>query len=78
MVIEMEIKEIRIAENIKRIRKERGLSSAKSLCAALCEAGYYCSWSSVKSWESGHRNPTIDAVAALCAVLNVTADELIF
>ena len=32
----------------------------------------------VKSWETGYRCPTLDAVAALCAVLGVTADELIF
>ena len=78
MKMEVEIKEIKIAENIRRIRRTRGFQSAWALSVALAQVGYYCSVSIVKSWETGYRRPTLDAVAALCAVLDVTADALIF
>lgn len=70
--------EIDIANNIRRIRRSRGYRSASDLAIALCVSGYDCSVSTVKAWESGTRAPTLPAVAALCQLLDVTADELIF
>lgn len=70
--------EIDIGTNIRRLRKERGYQSATELGGALTAWGYSCSPSTVKSWENGHRTPTLNAVVALCMVLDVTADTLIF
>lgn len=78
MKMGIEIKKIKIAESIRSIRRAQGFQSAWALSVALSQAGYYCSASIVKSWETGYRRPTLDAVAALCAVLGVTADALIF
>ena len=70
--------EIKIAEQIRALRKRSGYRSAAALAAALCLSGYDCSASLVKSWEAGVRYPTLPAVRALCDLLTVSADELIF
>lgn len=70
--------EIKIAEQIRALRKRRGYRSAAALAAALCLSGYDCSASLVKSWEAGVRYPTLPAIRALCDLLEVSADELIF
>ena len=67
-----------IAKNIRTIRRERGYRSAAALCAALCIAGYECSVSLVKSWEAGISAPSLTAISALCDVLDVSADALLF
>ena len=78
MAMSAKIRKINISENIRRLRRANGFRSARALAAALGQAGYYCSTSIVKSWETDYRRPTLDAIAALCAVLDVTADALIF
>lgn len=70
--------EIKIAEQIRALRKRSGYRSAAALAAALCLSGYDCSASLVKSWEAGVRYPTLPAVRALCELLEVSADALIF
>jgi transcriptional regulator with XRE-family HTH domain len=72
------MQQIAIAENIKKLRKSTGYHSSRALNLALHDVGYFCSDSLIGHWECGDRLPTLDAVAALCEVLNVTADELIF
>lgn len=72
------MREVMIAKNIKTIRRERGYRSAAALCAALCIDGYECSASLVKSWEAGINAPSLIAISALCDVLNVSADSLLF
>lgn len=69
---------IKIAKNIRVLRKQQGYKSARALKEALAAQGYYCSVSLVKNWESGYRQPTLEGVAALCATLNVSAHDLIF
>ena len=69
--------DIRIAEQIRVLRKRSGYRSAAALAAALCLSGYDCSASLVKSWEAGVRYPTLPAIRALCDLLEVSADELI-
>lgn len=71
-------REIKIAENIRVLRRQRGYRSARALTEALAEQGYYCSLSLVKNWESGYRQPTLEGLAALCDALEVSADDLIF
>ena len=70
-------RKIRIADNIRVLRRQRGYT-ARELTKALAEQGYYCSLSLVKNWESGYRQPTLEGLAALCDTLNVSADDLIF
>ena len=72
------MREIRIAKNIQQLRRQRGYASANELTSALCQIGYFCSLSTVKSWEADRRRPPLDAISALCALLGVTADDLIF
>lgn len=72
------MREVTIARNIKMMRKKRGYKSAAELCAALCVAGYECSPSLVKGWENGASMPSLIAISALCEVLGVIADDLIF
>ena len=74
----MKAREIKFSKNLQKLRKKLGYKSAYELSIALQDVGYYCSLSSIKSLESGHRNPTIDAIAALCSVLNISADDLLF
>lgn len=69
---------VNIGANIRRIRKERGYRSAAELGGALTAWGYTCAPSTVKSWEQGRRAPTLNAIVALCIVLEVSADALIF
>ena len=71
-------REIKIAENIRILRRQRGYRSARALTEALAAQGYYCSVSLVKNWEAGYRQPTLEGLAALCDTLNVPADDLLF
>ena len=71
-------REIKIAENIRNLRKAQGYRSARALAEALAVRGYYYSVSLVKNWEAGYRQPTIEGIAALCDVLGVPADALLF
>ena len=70
--------EINIGTHIRALRRARGYRSAAALAAALCLSGYSCSASAVKSWEAGRRLPTLPAIMALCKLLDVSADRLIF
>lgn len=67
-----------MGSNIREIRRQRGYRSAAALSAALCLSGYDCSPSLVKRWEAGRGYPTVPAIVALCRLLDVTADHLIF
>lgn len=70
--------DVNIGANIRRIRRERGYRSATELGGALTAWGYTCAPSTVKAWEQGRRTPTLNAIVALCMVLEVSADTLIF
>ena len=72
------MREVKIAENVRQIRKQKGYRSAAELCVGLELAGYDCSASLVKGWEAGVSAPSLLAISALCEVLDVTADQLIF
>lgn len=67
-----------IGRNIRKLRIERGYRSAAELGGAITAWGYSCATSTVKSWEQGYRYPSLCAIIALCMVLEVSADELIF
>lgn len=70
--------EINFPENLRKIRQQRGYRTSSDLSGALCAHGYICSDSAVRSWETGYRSPSLQALAALCDLLEVSSDELIF
>ena len=59
-----------IAKNIKKLRKENGLSQeefAEKINAVR---------QSVSKWERGKTNPTLDTIELICKEFNVTSEEL--
>ena len=57
-------------ENLKRIRKERGMTQVQ--LAAAIGAGVH----TVKMWESGKHKPNIGIINKMCDILEVSAAEL--
>lgn len=60
-----------LPENLRRLRKENGISQ-KRLAKELGLTP-----SLVSSWESGRGNPTVESVLTMCRILGVSADELL-
>ena len=58
-------------ERLKAIRTRR-LLTQKELAEKIG-----VSWQTVSEWESGRQQPRMVHLRALCAVLDVTADELL-
>ncbi len=63
-------KEILIGKNIKRIRKEKGLTQKK--------LGELCSMNeaNIRKYENGKQNPKIETIEKIAKALETTADEL--
>lgn len=59
-----------IGSNIKKLRKERGLTQIQ--LAEKIGAGVH----TLKMWECGRHEPSVGMVNKLCDALEVTADEL--
>lgn len=59
-------------ENIKRIRKEAGVS-VKDLQAVIG----FSSPQAIYSWQNGSYLPTVDNLIILAAVLGTTLDEIV-
>lgn len=74
----MEIPKINLPENLKRIRKEKGYRTTRELANGLYDNGICYAQSTIRSWESGQRQPNLETIAVLCGFLNITADELLF
>ena len=60
-----------LAENLQRLRKERGLSQ-EEVAQKL-----YLSRQSVSKWENGGAEPGVDNLIALARLYGVTVDELV-
>jgi len=60
-----------LAENLQRLRKERGLSQ-EEVAQKL-----YLSRQSVSKWENGGAEPGVDNLIALAKLYGVTVDELV-
>lgn len=63
---------IRTGENIKRIRRERGVTVA--------EIAKYMGFSSPRAiykWQNGETLPSVDNLLALSFLLDVTMDEIV-
>jgi transcriptional regulator with XRE-family HTH domain len=63
--------EMNINENIKRARKEAGLSQ-KELAERL-----QVYQKDISRWENGERTPSLEAFARICRELNCSADNLL-
>lgn len=60
-----------IGENIKNARKAAGISQKE-----LAErTGVY--QKDISRWENGERTPTVAALAQICKVLQVSADDVL-
>lgn len=62
---------IKLGENIRRIRKEKGMSQIE-LCRKLEVDRAYMS-----NVENGKKNPTLATIEKIAKALNVSLDELI-
>ena len=60
-----------LGQNIERLRVRKGLSRGDLASALNITPG------GVSAWEYGRTRPDIDSVRRLCAVLDVSADELL-
>lgn len=60
-----------IGENIKKARKAAGVSQ-KELAE---QTGVY--QKDISRWENGERTPSVVALAQICKVLNVSADDIL-
>ncbi len=60
-----------IGENIKNARKAAGISQ-KELAE---QTGVY--QKDISRWENGERTPTVAALAQICKVLQVSADDVL-
>ena len=58
-------------ENLKEIRKSKGLKQ-KDICQAL-----HVSYNCYASWEQGRTQPDINNIRRLCAIFDVSADYLL-
>ncbi len=67
----MKNKKNKFPERLRELREEFGLSQ-KELSKALT----FCQ-STIAHWESGRRNPSIEAIIVLCDYFNCTADYII-
>ena len=76
-MIFVKLLKINVANNIYKYRKANNLTS-QGLSDALKSVSYYCAASTIRAWESGHKTPTIYAIAALCSLFEVSSDELLF
>ena len=59
------------AENLQKLRKQKGLTQ-EELAAAL-----FVSRTAVSKWESGRGYPNIDSLKAIAKFFSVTIDELL-
>ncbi|MDE5601238.1 MAG: helix-turn-helix domain-containing protein [Clostridia bacterium] len=57
--------------NLKSARNERGMTQ-KEVAGSLCVVE-----SCYANWEQGRTEPNVEMLRKLCAILEVTADELI-
>jgi len=61
----------KLGENLRRIRKEKGMTQ-EDLCNVLdLDRGY------ISSIENGKRNPTLSTLKKLADALKVSVDELL-
>ena len=63
---------VSFAENLKRIRKEKGVTASR-LAEAIGTDDCV-----IYNWESGHRSPGMWSIVKLCDALGCSADELLF
>lgn len=59
------------SENLKKYRKQRGLTQAE--LAAAIGAGVH----TVKMWEGGKHEPNVGMVVKLCELFDISAQELV-
>lgn len=71
----IQVNDISIGENIRRLRKERGMYQSK-LVVALQLAGIDISVFSYNRIEKGTQNPTVSLLLALCSLLDCDMNEL--
>ena len=63
---------VSFAENLKRIRKEKGMTVFQLAEKAGIEDN------AIYKWESGRRSPGMWSIVKLCDALGCSADELLF
>lgn len=61
----------RLGNNIKRIRKEKGMSQGDISRALNMDRGY------ISRVESGQKNPTISNIEKIAKALGISPDELL-
>ena len=71
----IQVNDIRIGDNIRRVRERAGLKQVE-LVAKLQVAGLDISAFSYNRIEKGTQNPTVSCLLTLCALLHCDMNEL--
>ena len=71
----IQVRDINIGENIRRLRKERGIYQSK-LVIALQLAGIDISVFSYNRIEKGTQNPTVSLLLALCSLFDCDMNDI--
>lgn len=62
---------IKLGQNIRRIREEKGMSQGDISRALNMDRGY------ISGVENGYRNPTIETLEKIASALSVGVDDLL-
>lgn len=68
--------EIKLAENLKKLRKETNMSQ-KQVCTELGMHGCWIDRSTYTKYETGERMPSVKTLIALSACFDTTTDYIL-